>query len=142
MPEKTQIETMSNNFPTKNPRICITDLVGFLPRLGVGAFRAFTCVLMQFSKDDTFDSSGVNTPHSVWITAQVTSCDAWSLLTRADVFWRTAVFITDISGFSKDRLCWLSFMFCWVNCGCYNIPQANRGKRDRGQISVSVGNRV
>lgn len=76
---------------------------------------------MQFSKDDTLDSSGVNTPHSVWITAQVTSCEAL-IMTRAVVFWRTAAFITDISVFIKDRLRWLSFMFCWVNLGVLFYP--------------------
>ena len=56
----------------------------------------------------------MNTRHSVWITAQSLSCEA-VVMSKAIIFWRTDFLIIDISVFSKDRLCWLSFKACWVN---------------------------
>ena len=37
------------------------------------------------------------------------------MIPKAILFWRTAFLIRDISGFSKDRLSWLSFKAYWVN---------------------------
>lgn len=36
-------------------------------------------------------------------------------MSKANIFWRTVFRIRDISVFTKDRLCQLSFKACWVN---------------------------
>lgn len=70
---------------------------------------------MWFNNNHTLaDSSRMNTQHSAQIMAEVPPCEA-VLMSKAILFWKTAFLIRDISVFSKDRLCRLSFKACWVN---------------------------
>lgn len=79
------------------------------PRLGVGSLREFT----MSSYDLKMIRQQVWTQHSAWIMAQVPPCQA-VVMSKAILFWRTAVFFGDISVFTKDRLCRLSLKPCWV----------------------------
>lgn len=56
----------------------------------------------------------MNTQHSVWIMAQVPPSEA-KIISKAILFWRTALPTRAIAIFSKDKVCWLSFNACWVN---------------------------
>ena len=49
-----------------------------------------------------------------WIIAQVSPFKG-VIISKAIQFWKTAFLIRDISVFSKDRFCQLSFKACWVN---------------------------
>ena len=60
--------------------------------------------------------SGMNTQHSVWIMAQMPPFET-IIMSKSILFWRRVVLIRDISVFSKDRLCQLSFKVCWLNVG-------------------------
>lgn len=79
----------------------------------IGSLRSFTCVLIWFNKQGTLaESSGMNTT-SFLGNVQVSPCEA-GIMSKAIIFWRTVFLIRDISVFSKDRLCQLSFK-TWVN---------------------------
>lgn len=70
-------------------------------QLEIRSLRVFTCVLMWFNEDDSLtDSRGMNT-HST--------------MSKTTLFWKTAFLLSDMSVFSKDRLCWLLVRSCWVN---------------------------
>lgn len=55
----------------------------------------------------------MNTQH-MWIMTQVPPFEA-VIMSKPILFWRMAFLIKDISVFSEDMLCWLSFTACWVN---------------------------
>lgn len=65
---------------------------------------------------------------------------------KAILYWKIAFLTGDISVSNKDSICGLPFKACWVNfmraSVCYDVPQANRGKKDSSQVIVSVGNRM
>lgn len=70
---------------------------------------------MRFNNNHVLaDSSDINTQHSAQIMAEVPPCEA-VIMSKAILFWRIALLVRDISVFSKDRLCRLSFKACWVN---------------------------
>lgn len=56
----------------------------------------------------------MNTQYSAWIMAQVPPYEA-VIMFKAILFYKAAFLTGDISVFSKDRLCSLSFKACWVN---------------------------
>lgn len=92
----------------------------------------------------------MNTQHSVWITVQVSPCEA-GRMSKSILFWRTAFLIRDISEFSKDRLCWLSLKVCLVNlvstsmCPIMSARQEEclpGGNKNGDQMIISVKDRT
>ena len=51
---------------------------------------------------------------TLWIKLQMIPYKAF-IKFKAIWFWRTALILRDISGFSPDSFCWLSSKACWVN---------------------------
>lgn len=77
----------------------------------------------------------MNIQPSVWIMAQVLH-DA-VIMFKAILFWRIAFFIRDMSVFSKDRLCWLSFKGCWVNLETASICAITSSRPMEGTKTVA-----
>lgn len=67
-------------------------------------------------------------------------------MSKAILFWTTDFLTRDISVFSKEKFCWLSFKTFGVNLVRVSMytkkSSANGGDKDCGQMIMSVENRM
>ena len=93
-------------------------------------FLVSSCSLLKMIH---YLTPSMNTWPSVWIIAKVPPREA-VIMSKAIMFQRTVFLIRDISVFSKDKFCWLSFNALGVNLVrvslCAKKSSANGGDKD------------